>query len=88
MKKYNVELDITEIVKLVSICNLAIVTEENTLQTLHTGGVGCDNELVEHTEHSLAKIREIKAKFKSVITNPTDYEKVYNEASLNDSATE
>lgn len=63
MKKYMVEFDITEIVKLISVCNAAIVSEEETLRNLS----GVNQRIIDNTKVSVEKIWELKTKLKNTI---------------------
>ena len=63
MKKYTVEFDTTEIVKLISVCNAAIVSEEETLRNLS----GANQKIIDNTKASVEKIWELKTKLKNAI---------------------
>lgn len=65
MKKYNVEFDITEIVKLIAICNSAFVSEENTLRNLN----GASQTIIDNTKMSIEKIWKLKTKLKSIVNS-------------------
>lgn len=61
MKKYNIELDATEIVKLISACNSAIIIEERNLKF-----VGSE-KLKVTTHNSIEKLNDIKNKLKQIM---------------------
>ena len=63
MKKYTGEFDTTEIVKLISVCNAAIVSEEKTLRNLS----GANQKIIDNTKASVEKIWELKTKLKNAI---------------------
>ena len=63
MKKYTVEFDTTEIVKLISVCNAAIVSEEETLRNLSSA----NRRIIDNTKASVEKIWELKTKLKNAI---------------------
>lgn len=63
MKKYTVEFDTTEIVKLIAVCNAAIVGEEETLRNLS----GANQKIIDNTKASVKKIWELKTKLKNAI---------------------
>jgi hypothetical protein len=66
MKKYTIELDTTDVVKLISICNSAIVSEEETLRNLS----GASQKVIDNTKASIDKIWEIKSKLKNAAAIP------------------
>lgn len=61
MKKVILELDIPEAMKLVAICNAAILTDEEALN------YQCSYKVREMTEKSIEVIKILKAKIKSAI---------------------
>lgn len=61
MTTYTIEFDITEMVKLIAICNGAIISEGEFLDLFPNGSHR------EMTEASIAKIKSIKAKIKDAI---------------------
>ena len=63
MKKYTAEFDTTEIVKLIAVCNAAIVGEEETLRNLS----GANQKIIDNTKASVKKIWELKTKLKNAI---------------------
>ena len=65
MKKHIIELDTTEIVKLIAVCNSAIVTEEETLRY----STGANQKIIDSTKVSIEKIWELKSKLKNVLIN-------------------
>lgn len=64
MSKITIEFDSVEAVKLISVCNAAIITEEETLRC-------CSKslEFKENTKRSIEKIWEIKGKIKKAIND-------------------
>lgn len=65
MKKHTVEFDTTEIVKLISVCNAAIVSEEETLRNLS----GASQRIIDNTKASVEKIWELKTKLSNAIVS-------------------
>lgn len=65
MGKISIEFDTTEAVKLIAICNAAIISEEETLRCYDT----LDINARERTKNSLEKIWEIKNKIKKTIND-------------------
>lgn len=66
MKKYIIELDTTDVVKLISVCNSAIVREEETLRNLS----GANQKAIDTTKASIEKIWELKTKLKNAVVIP------------------
>lgn len=58
MKTFTIEFDLTEMTKLIAICNAAIISEEKHLELVPTSPM---------TETSIAKIKSIKAKIKNTL---------------------
>ena len=66
MKKYTLELDLSEIVKLNAVCNAAIISEEETLRNLSN----CNNEkIIDTTKNSIELIWNLKTKIKELLLN-------------------
>ncbi len=66
MKKHTIELDTTDVVKLIAVCNSGIVSEEETLRNLS----GANQKAIAHTKASIEKIWELKSKLKNAIGIP------------------
>ena len=62
MKTYTIEFDVTEMVKLISICNAAIVVDETTLRHLPV-----DSKAKEMCNKSIATIENLKGKIKKTL---------------------
>lgn len=65
MKKMNLELTTAEATKLIAVCNLAIESEQDCLESLKTSN--CEPHVRQMTENSIAFIQAIKRKIKSTI---------------------
>lgn len=65
MKKYTIELEAPDIVKLIAACNSAIVSEEETLRNLS----GASRKIIDNTKVSLERFWELKTKLKNAVIN-------------------
>ena len=86
MKKYTVELDTCELVKLISICNTAIVTEEEILRNLEKSSnlTNIHNKkVIENTKNSIEFIWNLKTKIKNIINDA--YKNTINDGGENNS---
>lgn len=66
VRKFNLELELPEVVKLIAICNAAIVSEEETLRNLNS----CKThtlDITTNTKNSIECIWELKTKLKKLL---------------------